>query len=204
MTASKVIERLLYWQPHCFAQLPLVRERCVLATRVGIDVLARFGIAAEPLPVMAAVCNQKYERWRQFIDPLPVDDAKLIPPPADGWAVMSGLPPDEGEAPRPKHWHGHLIVSVPAKGMVLDLDFQAFGRPEKGLDVGPAVGFPWPAGALCVDLMGLDRANRPIFLHYQHTPENQGYVTGPDWQRNEFNQAAVRAIERAIRKGGQP
>jgi len=204
MTASKVIARLLYWQPHLFEALPLIRERCVLATRVGIDVLARFGIPAEPRPVVAMVCNLPYERFRVRIKDLPLEDAKQVPLPPDGWSVLAGLPPGPDDPPsRPARWYGHLVVYLPTREQMLDLDFQAFNRPEKGLIVPPALLARWPAGDDMTRVIGAEIPGQPVIATYERNDDNQGYVDGPDWRsEREFIVETVGAIERAIRKGG--
>lgn len=196
MTASKVIARLMHWQPELFAVTPLVRERCVLATRVGIDVLARFGIAAEPRPVIAGVWNEGYERFRlqRDVDP-------DTPVPDDGWSVWAGLPRRPGDPPLgPKRWHGHLVVYVPVRQLMLDLDFQAFDRPLKGLHVPPAFAAPWPGGAQILGRFWTVGVTEGLYAHYRRNDDNQEFLDAPDWTQDRT--ALVDAVERAIRKGG--
>lgn len=197
MTPTKIIERLVHWQPRLFDQLPLVPERCVMATRVGIDVLARFGIAAEPRPVIAGIWNEGYERFRVAREGMP----ELAPPP-DAWSVWAGLPPEVGDRPLgPKRWHGHLVVWVPAKGWIIDLDVQAFHRPAKGLVI-PDGGLivPWPRGE---SIMGRVRCKdgHVLYAQYRRNDANQQFLGAPDWRSESFTNW-VDAIERAIRKGG--
>lgn len=198
MTASKIIARLMEWQPVLFGQLPLGRERCVLATRVGIDALARFGIAAEPRPVIAGVWNDGYERFRlqREVDP-------DVAPPDDGWSVWAGLPPDADDPPlAPTKWHGHLVVFVPARQLMLDLDFQAFSRPQKGLEVWGAFAAPWPRGeSITCRQTG---AKQPIYAYYRRNDENQAFRSAKDWLPHESTTDVVNLVERAIRKGALP
>lgn len=196
MTPSKVINRLLHWQPEVFSVTPLVRERCVLATRVGIDVLARFGIAAEPRPVIAGVWNAGYERFR-----LARERDPNTPVPDDGWSVWAGLPREPGDRPLgPKQWNGHLVVYVPARQLMLDMDFQAFDRPEKGLHVPPAFAALWPSGSQIIARVLTAGIHAGLHAHYRRNDDNTAFRTAPDWTQDR--DVLVDAVERAIRKGG--
>ncbi|RPJ69041.1 MAG: hypothetical protein EHM24_19700 [Acidobacteria bacterium] len=203
MTPQKVIRRLVHWAPSCFASMGLVRERCVLTTRVGLDVLARFDIAAEARSVVAAVSNRAYEEFRCFQATHPEASAVSAPPGA--WAVIAGLQPEPGAAPRPKHWWGHLVVYVPGRELMLDLDFQQFGRDRLGMPVPPALLMPWGQGRPTAGwqlALAADRS-KVLFVHYERQDENQAYVAAPDWDSGRPHiRAAVDALVRAIRKGG--
>jgi hypothetical protein len=201
MTKGKVIERLLHWAPQLFAAMPLVRARCILTTRVAIDVLARFGIVAEPRPVICQVSNQAYEEWKCFCADHP--DATAAGAPPSAWAVIAGLPP-EGRELGPKDWAGHLVAFVPARSLLIDLDFQQFARPRLGAPVPPAFAEVWPADRPSTGRILAPAPGQPaLFVRYERNDENDAFLAAPDWNSDrDYVRAATDAIERAIRKGG--
>lgn len=195
MTETKVISRLLEWSPIVFDGLVLSRQRCILTTRVGLDVLAAFGIAAEPRPCVACVANAPYVLWK--------DDQESRSAPTDAWAVWAGLPsaPDDPVQPG-KGWAGHLVVFLPTRSEILDLDFQQFRRPAKLLDTPPAIVASWPTGDQVAHFIGRDGQRRLFVVRYERTDDNDGYMVAPDWRRERpFVRDTVATLVRMIRKG---
>jgi len=201
MTPGKVIARLLHWAPQLFAAMPLVSSRCILTTRVGIDVLERFGIAAEPRPVICQVSNQEYENWQCFLADHP--EASVAGAPPGAWAVIAGLPA-EGRPLGPKDWAGHLVTFVPSRSLLVDLDFQQFGRPRLGAPVPPALAEVWPADRPATGrILPGAPGTQALFVRYERNDANDAFRAAPDWNSDrDYVRAATDAVERAIRKGG--
>jgi len=195
MTATKAISRLLAWSPIVFGSMALRPRRCIFATRVGLDVLEAFDVAAVARPVVACVANAPYVSWRE------TDRSAAAPPGA--WAVWAGLPlaPDD-PLETGKGWPGHLVVYLPGLAQLLDLDFQQFRRPAKLLDTPPAVVADWPADVNVAHYVGHDARRRLFVARYERNETNRGYVAAVDWDRNRpIIRDTVAALVRLIRKG---
>ena len=65
MTNPDVLAGLVATVPTIVAQHTREHGRCVLASRVGFDVLRSHGIAAEPIAVQLAAMNQAYLAWAE-------------------------------------------------------------------------------------------------------------------------------------------
>ena len=195
MTTTKAIARLLEWTPLVLDAVLRSRQRCIFATRVGIDVLAAFGIDAEPRPVVACVANSSYVLWKE--------EDRTRPTPPDAWAVWAGLPalPDDPIQDTPG-WNGHLVVYVPRLSSVLDLDFQQFRRPLKLLDTPPSIVAEWPREQPFAHYVARDACRRLYAVRYEHNPTNLGYTVSTDWRRERpVIHETVSTLVRLIRKG---
>jgi hypothetical protein len=184
---GKVIDRLVTFGPAIIAEDPAVvcLSRCVLATAIGGDILDAFGIAWAPVPVHVTIANAAY---LAAID-RGADPAVAI---ARGGHVMTTRNAPEG----PVNWAGHLILGVPAQGVIVDLDLRQFTRPERTIDL-PAAGlFPWPAGARFREFTSPEG----IVLRYECTNDRR-FEAAPDWTRRARRARLVAAICRAIRSG---
>jgi hypothetical protein len=184
MSPGKVLRRLAQLAPAALAANARTPTRCVMATRVGLDVLAHFGVAAVELPVRMKVVNEAWMKAER--SGLPIHQAML----AGAWMVDVGAPDLHCG---PSDWCGHLVIEVPGHGL-LDLDFQAVHRPEKQIWVEPAALFEhWRRPAMVF-------VNpRGGTVWFQHTPENVDYRTGPDWS-SERVRPLVDHLVRSIRK----
>jgi len=177
--------------------LPLPPHRCILATRIAIDVLGRFGIEAQPRSVLAAVANGAYAVWRARVLAARAARQPEAPPPASAWCIWAGLP---DAAPPAGQWPGHLIAFLPARAQVIDLDFHAFARPDKALAVPPAVVADWPAEDAAVTYAARDRLGRPFYVRYERQDGNRGYAAADVWRSDNPDVAAiVAALERTMR-----
>lgn len=175
--------------------------RCVATTRLGIETLARFGIAAEPLPVNVRVLNAAAAQW--CADGMPGGDEEMQR--RGGW-MLGGAGMRDGAAYRPTTrpivgpaWNGHLVVLVPDRGVMLDLDARQFCRPERGIVVPDALLMPWhPEGQVATAPNGLvmtyEPRRDPLTGAFDHS-----YTDAPDWLRRHDD--LVRALESRIRAG---
>lgn len=197
MTPQRAITRLLAYAPPLFASLPLPPHNCIMATRVTIDVLGRFGIEAQPRSVLAAVANGAYACWRSRVLAARAVRHPEERPPASAWCIWAGLP---DAAPPAGHWPGHLIAFLPALSQLIDLDFHAFARPDKALAVPPAIVADWPAEDAAVTYAARDRLGRPYYVRYERQDDNRGYTTAALWRPGHPDVAAiVDTIEQTMR-----
>jgi hypothetical protein len=201
MTPSKVINRLMRDLPPLLAHTVLSRNRCILATRLGIDALAHFGIEAVPRSVSTAVANDHYVQWH--IDS--VDAVTPIEPPATAHCVWVGVTADDvqpnGVDETAKTWNGHVVVYVPARTLMLDLDFQAFARPAKRLALPPAVAAEWPPDLDVINYQQRDARGRPFVAHYERADGNTGYTVAADWRSERpFVAALVKTLVEHMRQ----
>jgi hypothetical protein len=197
MIPSKILARLVHYAPSALRLRAKPGPRCVLATRIGIDVLARFGLAAAPLQVIVEVANAAYVEW--VTDGAPGGDDQQR---ARGVWLVSNDPVKRrrhGELPRQgplvtAPWDGHLAIDT--CGHLVDLDAQQFARPTRGICPPPALALPWDGHATGCDLP------QGGALFYQPWPIDfpiEDYRDAPDWRCDIRD--IVDALTRAIRKG---
>lgn len=124
-----------------------VRNSCVLSTRIGIEVLARYGIQARPQPVIVVAANE--EGARLALQNVPVAD---WPPTAHSVGVMgSGT-----SNPDANRWDGHLVIVLrnPSRlRTLIDITSDQFSRPERGIQIG---------GPVFMDITGLWSPQDPL------------------------------------------
>ncbi len=204
MTTTKILTRLVYYAPPVLHERANPGGRCVLATRLGIDVLARFGLHAEPHVVVAEIANAAYIQWIE--DGAPGGDQEQL---ARGAWLVSNDPakrrPHGGhelpaQVPPPKApWDGHLVLVVRdrQRDLLVDLDVQQFARPTRGIVPPPALVLPWNG-----DLTGSEFRQGGGACAYRPWPADQpiaDFRTAPDWQRDLRD--IVDPLVRAVRKG---
>lgn len=141
---------------------------CIAASRVGVQVLQRFGIAAQPTVVLAIAGNASYERW--------FAGGEQGDPPDDARVVLI-----DAKTERPNGYPAHLILTGKARGdhFLLDLSAPQFHRPDKQIHLPAALycDLPEPFQA------GTVRLPEDGFIAYERyasetlTPFEQS----PDW-----------------------
>lgn len=196
MTRLKVLKRLVRFAQPVLQRERLEHARCILATAVGVDALAAFGIPARPLSVDVWVVNQPWLDWR--------DRDPEGPQPADAWLLAGGVgqPKDAPTAPplvprSLKPWDGHLVVEVPSMKVLLDLDLRAMARPTKGITLPDAAAFDW------------DGVNDQTYriptggaIRYAAQRDDRSWEQANDWKRQDWRKTLfVDPLVRAIRKG---
>lgn len=137
---------------------------CVAATRICVDVLARFGVAAEALPTEPVVANDRFLAWERG------GRQGLVPPGA--WVIEVDLESTEG-------FPGHLVVAARSHGLgwVLDPTAPQFSRPARGILVegavllGPARGPVEPVYFLPAGAMIAYRVHSDPGIAWEHTPD---------------------------------
>lgn len=197
MTRGKVISRLIEQQPQILERELETRSRCILATSVGIDVLAAFGIDASPLSVKVDLVNAAWVKWVQDGKPGGITNLERC----GGWALSAGYEPGTSGAPykppRPGHWDGHLVVELTGQKAVIDLDMQQMNRPEKNIVLPSAVLLHLPDDDSGWEFNTPDGGKMLI----QARREDDSFKGARDWWDKAKRKPMVDEVIRAIRKG---
>lgn len=111
------------------------KDSCIAATRVGLDVLGHFGVAAAPLTVEAEVFNAiQIQLLRERGGP-PKDWKEAGEWMRQGaWAHGIGTRESRGR----EGWPGHLVMIVGERQLV-DLSIGQANKPEKGIVLGEPI-----------------------------------------------------------------
>lgn len=187
----------------CEETLPLLSadlggklDLCVLATKVGLDVLRYFGVDAKPLPVVVAALNAPAVDWIESDRELPREygeDADEFEK-SGAWIVQI----DERDLGEPGRYPGHLVVGLPGEDAILDLSLGQFARPEKGILVPPGGMFDLPEG-FADGRRGLYQLEGGGALVYEARPRSDRFRRGADWKRkNPYAGALIRRIRAAV------
>lgn len=208
MKTNAVIERLVALAPDVCVRTAAARggvlldNRCILMTAIGLDVLKDFRILAEPLSVRAMLANKAWLNWMQepsFSDRSVLERDRRgawmldVATPealcaagihADDWQVESGT----------NHWHGHLVIYLPDRATVIDLNLGQFARPAKAIFVPPAGRFTFVNGDCCYHLP------HGAELRYVARPDDRSYQVSREWRDPARRAPFVRALLRAIKK----
>ena len=188
MTRSKVIDRLVTFGPPVIARWARTRARCILATAIGLDVLAAFEIAAEPWPVALTLANGIYlARIAAGEHP-----AMAV---TRGGHVMQTADQEEYDR-RLGQWSGHLVIHVPAAEALIDLDLQQLARPERGIVLPAAVVLAWPAGTRRREYALPGGGQLAVLATGDRT-----FTGGRDWTDAAKRAPLVEQVVRAIRAG---
>jgi hypothetical protein len=113
---------------------------CVFTTRIGVEVLHRYGVLARPQPVFVGVYNR--EGWDLSNAGVPVSQ---WPDTAHAVGVSEHQHNAGGSG-----WDGHLVLMVRLPGKprtLIDLTADQFDRPGNGLHVGGPVFMDIPTGS---------------------------------------------------------
>lgn len=117
------------------SDFPDRRDICVLASRVGYDVLRYFGVNAKPVVARALAFNAKWDEW---VDTTRGD----LNDPRWEEAIKDGahsLVVDEVDRQVKGRFAGHLILWLPDLGQLMDLSAEQFSRPDHDMVFPPAV-----------------------------------------------------------------
>jgi hypothetical protein len=175
----------------------LEQARCVLATAVGVAVLREFRVEARPLSVCVDVWNAAFAEWVNAGYPGGEDGYRT----SGAWWLRTAEERqdiDDARRLRPaprKPWNGHLVVEVPQYQLILDLDAQQLGRPERNMPMPPAAAFAWRGSAGEYTLPG------PVYVRYEEWPDNVGWMAAKDWCDPTVRAPFVRALVALIGKG---
>lgn len=169
------------------------KDCCINATRVLVEVMAHFGVSAQPLSVSCVAHNKilvdYIEKHRGSLTEAEVDEAYDN----GAWGVRI----ETGKQVKPNGWPGHLVAVVNNKWLV-DSSAGQMSRPHKGIQLPPIVVVPatrrFQSGdELCV-LTGPEGA----LLLYEAKPGDTSYVTASGWQRHDGNLTVVAEVIEAM------
>jgi len=98
---------------------------CIAATRIGIEALKPFGIAARPMPTKCVIMNEAYHQWVRGEVPEPDPNSARI-------LVIDETCTGDGYA-------GHVVLVGKVQGtpFLLDLSIFQFNRPQKNIHIDP-------------------------------------------------------------------
>jgi hypothetical protein len=165
-------------------------DSCIASTRLGLDVLAYFGITGREYAVLVAAFNREAAALLEAGVSMEDIGARTSAIPADvaggPWTIGIGASPLGG---RSGGWSGHLVIGIPSIGVLVDLSADQASRPHKGMVFAPSwqrVADPdWftdPTGKHGVQdtvtgmLMIVDR---------EAAPDPTGYLESPNWRRRD-------------------
>ena len=189
---------------------PLWREHfrpdcCIAATRIGIEALRYFGIAAVPQPCQVRALNNQ---MAAHIERDEIDDVRTCEywTPIDGsWGVGIGYhDPARDPAPERPGWNGHLVLCCNRleAPVLVDLSIAQAARPQHAMLFEPFIGtLPpgWPTAPADHVVFRFDEG----VLSYVATAD-RGYESAPDWTVREFRPIAgelIRRMKGALRNG---
>jgi hypothetical protein len=200
MTTSKLLARLAAVAPPIIAAGAQPGARCVLATRVGVDVLAAFGREAAAVPVLVDAANVAYFDWVADGAPDGVEGFHargcwLLSNDDPTAGALAGLPAQVPPVASP--WDGHLVLVL--DGRLVDLDVAQLARPKHGIRPPRALVLPWD---------GVEAGETFPWgaVRYRPWPTDRplvDYRTAGDWRHGPFEHL-VEPIVRGIRKAPRP
>lgn len=158
-------------------------DSCIASTKIGIEVLAYFGMRSEPLPIAAMLFNAEavgmleqgtaMEELRSVMAAIPLDA------PGGPWSLGLGAGGYE-----PGMWAGHLVIALPQHQTIVDLSADQAARPHKNLNLEPfhaVIDSPlwWTGEDPVATFTGTDGST---LILDRRAPDPEGYRTSPNWQ----------------------
>lgn len=159
-------------------------DSCIASTRLGMDVLAYFGIQTREIPLLLAVFNADAVALLQqgkTMDEVKAETLRYSPEDEGGpWTMAVGAP--TGRAPG---WAGHLVIGHPATGAVIDLSADQAARPHKGLELTPYwLRIPDPAWWNDpTEVHSTISGEGVAVLFDRRCPDPTGYLRSGNWKR---------------------
>lgn len=183
------------WRPWR-ERMGLTDRSCIAATATALEVFRYFGIPAVAAPLSVQVQNPALVSYLVANDEPVLDSAKAIA--AVGGHTIGVAASDERTA---GGWDGHLAALLTDTNVLVDLSFDQFNRPERGIRLDPHV-MPLPAefwdGGWVMGIMNGCR------VFYQHAPHATGFRQAPDWRKlPPAYRRGVGVLIRAIKRVGQ-
>ena len=167
---EKIIDKLLdIARPEILKEFSV--DSCIISTAIGIEVLSRFGVIAEPLPVRTVVFNKPFaDRIKRGENPYKSDLAEWTKQ-DNSYSLGIGY-----GFPQPNKWAGHLVI-LAEKKYLIDLSIDQANRPQYDISLEP----------YCMVINHEDLSKKPIYFETRSCVvgiellSNNGYLASPDW-----------------------
>lgn len=163
-------------------------DSCIVSTRIGLDVLAYFGIRGKEYPVSVLIFNaeaaQILQETQDFQAVAEATHARAVDEPGGPWTIGLGAP--DLPALRPdgtSGWPGHLVIGLPQWRVVVDLSLDQVSRPHKNLTTG-ASWYPVPDSWWASereDNFAQFRLDNGAVMLLTHRLD-RGYRSSPNWR----------------------
>jgi len=158
--------------------------RCLTVTRVGMEVLAYFGIESKPLVTSALSANAEWCAWQRRLD----EGANEPEMPDEAWSVACGFVADGGPG-----LDAHVVLLVGDE--LIDLDAAQASRPERGIKVPSTVRLPWHSEGASLDL-----SDGGVLVYIPHHQPPQ-FKHAPDWRRApRLAGGVIRVVRKAVER----
>lgn len=184
--------------PPIIEERAAVRNRCIMATALGLKVLEYFSIRAKPYPCRIAIWNAAWESLYEDLDRNP-DKAKTMSR-EELSATGAWIRVIDSQCTGPG-WSGHLVIRL-APDLLLDLDAQQLAKPEKNIFV--------PTPAVLLDHYSdkgevyEHNGTRVMYAPHDNHAIAQLYTKAPDWIKTprdfQLIGATIRATKQALKK----
>lgn len=183
-------------------------DSCVASTRIAIDALAYFGIAAEPLPLTVTLLNAETVRLANeglsFDEIGKIQGQSKVTDEGGPWGIAVGTGRSMKSKNGRKPWAGHLVATIAAEHILIDLSIDQATRTHKNMHLEPfwtRVEDDWWDGSKSVT--ELNNAGMSMILD-RNAADPRGFLTSPNWKlsgnyRATFRDATGKII-RAIKK----
>ncbi len=184
--AQPLVDRLVGVAPAYLPPPRAGRGYCILASRIGVEVLRYFGVAARVMPCEAFAYNAVAAG---------ASDAGEV---REGAVVVARSMRSLVVARSAGGWWGHMVVVLEREGTMVDLDLRQFRQEAHGILVPDAASFAWDGDGL--HAYPLEAGGRIVYVP---RPEDRSHRRG-DWTAGRLTRAArplVGAIIRRVRGG---
>src|SRR5262245_4445272 len=141
LKAEALLRGLIAHGPSIIGQHTRHHGRCVLASRIGLDLLQRHGIEAVPMAVQVAAMNRAWIDWAArhgTLDEFRTSGARIVSN-APRWRRLCGA----SRVPSPDRIAYHVVLMLPEHNAILDLDVRQLARPAYGLTPPDALLLAW-------------------------------------------------------------
>lgn len=156
-------------------------DSCIASTRLGLDVLAYFGVPATEMPLHVGVYNAEavalLEGGMTF--PELAEELQRHSVEEDGGPWSVGIGPGGGG------YAGHLVITVPSLGVVIDLSADQFTREHKNIHLKPYWARVddeewWTDDEAFYPLLADDGS---MIMLDRRAHDKTGYLRTPNWKR---------------------
>lgn len=183
MDAQPLLDRLVEIAPAYLPPPRAGRGYCVLAARIGVEVLCYFGVPALAMPCEAFAYNEAAAGASEAGE---TREGALV--------VARSMRPLAGARGTAGGWWGHMVVVLECEETMVDLDLRQFRQEAHGIFVPDAASFAWHGDS--VHAYPLEAGGRIV---YRPRPDDRSHRRG-DWSAGRLTRAARPIIARVIHR----